>query len=807
MQTMLQDVRYALRVLRKHPAFTAVALVTLALGIGANTAIFSVVHTVLLRPLPFREPERLVQIWESRAKTGWNRASFTHANFWDVREMNRTFEDIGAFLWTNMNLTGFEYPEQLSVGRVSAGFFRVLGVQPVLGRTLLPDESDPGAENRVVLLGNELWRTRFGADSAIVGTSLTLNGESYTVVGVLPAGRPWLNYRDIFVPFVRIPEANRVSFELYVIGRVAPGVSLEAAHADLESVAARLAELYPDANAGMGITMAPASDWVASDELRRSLWVLFGAVGFLLMIACVNLANLLMAKATARGRETAVRTALGASRGRVAGQLLTESLLLGLIGAALGLLLALAALHTVRAVDPGGIPRLAEVGINPWVLGFTLLVGVFAAVIAGLLPALQAPRSDIIAALGAGDRGVAGGRAQKRLRSGLVAAEVALSLMLLVGAGLLIRSFYALSHVERGFRTENRLVVAVNLPDTYDGEATRQLLLDFLGRVSAIPQVRAAAGISAPPIVGASTGLGIIPAGQPDPDEGVPWALWRLVTGEYFRTMGIPLLRGRTFDERDVVNMADPAGTPPRVIISQRLAELLWPGEDALGRQAILWRGQGDVAAEVIGVVGSMRERGLDADPTVAVYIPYYGLSWSPVHFVFHTSGDPTAIVPTLRTVLADIDPNLPLSDIRAMDEIVNGSVADRRFNTVLLVILAGVALMLALAGIYGVQSYSVARRTSEIGVRVALGATHQNVVRLMVRQGMRPALLGIGLGILGALALSRLLTGLLFGIAPNDPLTYVGVALVLAAAALISCYVPALRALHLDPVTALREE
>jgi putative ABC transport system permease protein len=588
-----------------------------------------------------------------------------------------------------------------------------------------------------------------------------------------------------------------------MIGRLAPGVSFEAARADLATVAQRLEEAYPEENVGMGFTLASASEWGANDTIRRALWVLLGAVGFLLLIACVNLANLLLAKATTRQRETAVRTALGASRGRIARQMLTESLLLGLMGAGLGLLIGWWATTLVKALDPGGIPRLGEVILNKWVLGFTLTIGVLTGILSGLVPALQMPKTGIGTALHAGGRSVAGGRKQRRLRGAFVAIEVALSLTLLIGAVLLLRSFSELLDVERGFQSENRLVVAVNTTDSYDGQRTRQLLEQVLARVNAVPLVQSAAAVSTRPIVGGSTGLGFTSAEQPDPEGGVPWASWRLITPDYFRTMGIPLLKGRIFSSQDEMERDKPLPT----IISKRLAEQLWPGEDPIGRRIVLWRGQGDLPGDVIGVVGDMRERGLETDATLAVYFPYLGRDWSPIQFVVQTAGDPLAFAPTLRSILSDLDPTLPLSDIESMDAVVSDSLSARRFNMLLLAIFAGVALLLALAGIYGVQSYSVARRTSEIGIRVALGASGKNVVRQMMDQGMRPALLGIGLGLAGALGLSRLMSGLLFGIEPSDPFTYIVVALVLTAAAVVSCFLPALRALRVDPVTALREE
>ncbi|UCC83925.1 MAG: ABC transporter permease [Gemmatimonadota bacterium] len=802
MGSIVLDIRYAFRTLRKRPGFTAVALVTLALGIGANTAIFSVIQSVLLEPLPFEGPDRLVQVWESRVERGWTHAGMNPANFWDFREQNGAFEDLGALFYSSLNLTGLGYPERVSAGFISAGFFRILRVQPALGRTFLPGEDEPGGDNAVVLLSNEYWRTRFAADSAIIGSSLTFDGQSYTVVGVLPAGEPWLDEREVFAPLVRNPDADRVGFYLSVIGRLAPGVSIEAARADLTAVAQRLEEAYPEANEGIGATIESAeSAWLAGADLRRALWILLGAVGFLLLIACVNLANLLLAKATGRIRETAVRAALGADRWRIVRQVLTESLVLGLAGAAAGLLLAFWGVDLFKSLEPGGIPRADQVSINGWVLGFTAAVGLLTGVLSGIIPAIQLPRTDFQTALRESSRGTSGARAQNRLRGALVAAEVALSLMLLVGAGLLIRSFFEVMTVDRGFQSESRLVFAVNMPGSYDTGRRGEVRDQLLERLNAMPGVLSAA-VNSRPIAGGNPGMGIVPEGwQEEPGDITPWAGWRLVTRDYFRVMGVRLLSGRTFTERDVI------GEPWTAIISERLAERLYPGEDPVGRQVILWQGQGDLVAEVIGVVANQRERGLDNDPTLTVYLPYYGAGWSPMQFVVHTTGDPRANVGTVRSMLAEIDPSLPISNIQTLDEIVGNSVAGRRFYMLMLAVFAGVAIVLALAGIYGVQSYSVSRRTSEIGVRVAMGATHKQVIRQIVRQGMQPAAIGIVLGLIAAFGISRLLSSLLFGVASSDPLTYVGVAILLAAAALVACYLPALRALRIDPVNALREE
>jgi predicted permease len=801
MNTALLDFRQAIRNMRKNVGSTFLAVVMLAVGIGATSAIFSVFYSVLIEPLPFPESSRLVQLWESRVKNRWNQASFTEANFWDIQQQNRTFEGIASFHPWSANLTGSGDPEQVAGGLISAGFFHVLGVNPVAGRDFLPEEDQPGHENHVVLLRNKFWKTHFNGEAQIVGKTIQLNNKSYQVVGVLPPGEPWLDAADVFIPFVHRADANRGSFEFAVIGRLAKGVSFQTAEADLNTIAKSLAQQYPKDDDGMGVTLSTSKEWLADNDLRTKLWVLMSAVAFLLLIACVNLANLLLAKATGRTREISVRAALGASRGRIVRMVLTESLVLGLTGAILGIALAALAVAAIKAADPGGIPRIAELGINPWVLAFTLFAAILTGVLSGLVPALQAPYKNLVVGLREGERSQAGSRAQKRVRAVLVGAEVALSLMLLVGAGLLIRSFDRLLRVDRGFQAENRLLVAINIPGSYK-ERADDIINRFLDRVGTAPGVQSVAAMNSRPIVGWNPGMGIVSAEKPDGDSGkFPWAGWRIVSGDYFRTMGIPILKGRIFNQHDQL------GKPWRVIISKRLADRLWPGQDPVGHQALLWKGQSNFPAEIIGVVGNQRERGLDADPTLTVYMPSYGSGPGPVQFAVHTAGNPTALTQSLRSMLKEIDPNLPLSDVQTLDEIVSRSMAPRRFNMFLLSIFAGVALLLALVGIYGVLAYSVGQRTAEIGLRVALGATPRKVLALIVGQGMRPILIGIGVGLAGALALSRFVSSLLFNVKPMDPLTYVVVALLVAAAALLSCYVPALRALRVDPVAALRQE
>jgi len=804
MDGLRQDLRYSLRQLWKRPVFSLVALAMLAMGIGANTAIFSVVYAVLLRPLPFEEPDRIVQVWESRVEQGWDRASMAPGNFWDFREMNRAFDELGAYRTVPKNLTGGDTPQRLRMGQVTSGFFgRVLGVRPVLGRTFLPGEDQPEADSRIVLLGHDFWQARFGGDPDVLGTRLTLDGEGFTVVGVLPRGRPWLDYADVYAPLVRTGEETRTSFEWAVVGRLRPGMTVEAGEDDLAAVARRLEESFPQELAGIGIAVAPSREWVAEPETRRALWILLGAVGFLLMIACVNLANLFLARATGRVRETAIRAASGASRGRLMRQALTESLFISLLGAGIGAGLAVWGVEAAAALAPGQIPGLAEVGLNRWVLLFTLGAGVITGVVTGLVPALQVSGRDAASTLRAGGQSVAGNRAQQRLRGGLVAVEVALSLVLLVGAGLLTRSFGQLMGAEKGFETENRLVASVNLPANLGRDESMTFTRQLLERISDLPPVVSAAAVHIRPLAGGSTGLGFVRPDQPEPEGGVPWASWRLVTPGYFETLGVPILRGRDFTQDDF-SFAGEGNLP--ILISNRVAELLWPGEDPVGRVMTLWAGQSDTPGEVLGVVGDMRERGIEDGPTLAVYLPYLAPGWPP-DIVVHTAGEPTAVVPAVRGILAEMDANIPLSDITTMEEMVGRSVGSQRFLAVLVGVFAALALLLALAGVYGVQSYAVARQTAEIGVRVAMGASSPQILRRILLQAVRPALAGVVVGLAGAVLLSRFMESLLFEVGSTDPLTYVGVALLLLVTAVLSAWLPARKATRVDPIIAFRAE
>ena len=804
MTTILADLRYGARGLVRNLAFSSIAVLTLALGIGANAAIFSVVRTVLLRPLPFPEPERLVQVWETRLDRGWDQATFTRATFWDVQEMNRSFSAMGAITWGSINLAGRENPELLSVANVTTGFLRALGVSPVVGRIFADGEDATGADPRIVILSHQLWTTQFGSDRTIVGRTITLGGEGYRVLGVLPPGTPWLDAAELFMPMRRPANPDRDSFELATIARLKPGITIEAARTDLNRIAGQLASQYVQTK-GMGVRIDPSVGWVASDSLRRALWVLMFAVGFLLLIACVNLANMLLARSTGRIRERAMRAALGASRSRVVQTAVAESLLLGVLGAAVGLALALGVVRLLRAFDPGDIPRLSQVSIDGTVLAVTLGAALLTSIVTGLAPALRTPYHDIVAALREGDRSVVGNRRGVGFRGALVSIEVALSLMLLVGAGLLMRSFGAILDVDRGFQTENRVLFNVTLPNAEneaDLKRVSALRAQLKSRIEALPQVKSVAAVSMGLLRGTGTGMGIAARDKPDPPgDAVPWAGWRMITPDYFKTLGVPIVAGRDFTGQDIL------ATPWRVIISHRVAELLWPGESAIGRTIILWKGQGQSLAEVIGVTGDMRDWDLADRPSLSVYMPYNGGGMNPSNFVVHTAAAPTTIIPIVRSMLAEMSPTSPVSNVRTIDQLVGESVAARRFTMLLLAALASVALLLALAGVYGVLSYSVSRRRTEIGMRMALGASTKEVMRLIISQGMRPVVIGLVAGVLGAIGLSKYMASLLFGVTRLDAPTYAGVAALLTAAAVLACYLPARDAMKVDVLTALREE
>ena len=808
-ETFFSEVRQSLRGLTRNKDVSILCSTMLALGIGATTVVFSIFYAALVQPLPFRDADHLVELRESRLSRGIDAAAFAEANFWDVRAQNRSFTEVAAFHYDEANLTGNGPAEKVTDRSVTAGFFRTLGVSPILGRDFTYTDDRNGLRNDVVILGNKFWRRRFGADPKIIGQTLRLNDRACIVVGVLPPGEPWID-DQVYQPFGYHADAGRGSWEFSVIARLAPGVSLGAAEADLKRVAATLDKAYPAADKGIGFSLAPASSWIASGNARRALWVLLAAVSFLLLIACLNISNLLLARGTTRLREIAIRIALGAGRARLIRFVMMESLLLSIFGALLGLALAYGVLRGLQAMELHGIPRLAEAGLNPWVLGFSVFSAILTGVLSGLAPALQTPSAGTANVIRDSEHQT-GSRGQGRLRTLLVTAEVAISFTLLVGAGLLIRSFTELMTVNRGFETENRLVFSVSMPGSYYEKGVGKQFLDrFFQRLSTLPEVIAAGAVSSRPVEGTDTGMGIAAvSGDNSDNKGPPpWAGWRIVTPGYFQAIGLPLFRGRTFDERDKPVWADRGELEPprRVVISQRLSKLLFADADAVGKRVALWKGQGGMVAEVIGVVADSRERGPAADPTLTVYLPY-GRNALVSEFVVHTRGNPFAIVSTVRTIAAGLDPNLPLADVRSFEEVVHRSLSPQRFNVVLLSAFGGLALLLAAIGIYGVLAYTMNRRTAEIGLRVALGARRSNVLGITLSQGMGPVCAGMLLGTLGAWWLSRYLETLLFGIKPFDAFTYLTVAGLLLATALIACILPGRRAMRIDPAVALRTE
>jgi putative ABC transport system permease protein len=795
---LLHDMRFAVRQLAKSPGFTVVAVLTLALGIGANTAMFSVVNGVLLRPLPFPEPEALVRVYEVVPQIG--RFPVAPANFFDWRNRNKTFEHMAAFTVGGDTLAEQDTPERVTAAFVSWDLFDVLRVKPVLGRAFVRDEDAPMKAN-VVILSHGMWQRRFGGDPRILERTIILGGTRCEIVGVMPPGFAFPSqeveyWQPIGLDTGKLP---RGAHYLSVVARLRSGVSIDQATAEMKTIAEVLAQQNPEYSKGESAEVVAMHEQVVG-RIRPALLTLLAAVGVVVLIACGNVANLLLVRASARAREIAIRTALGAGRRRLAVQMIAESLVLALAGGTAGLLLAYSTIGPARALNAGSIPRIGDVAIDGSVLAFTLLLCVMTGIVFGLVPAWQASRTNVIEAMKEGGRGSAafGGR---WLRNTLVVAQVALSLVLLVAAALLLRSFSRLLAVDPGFRAESVLAFRVALPLTsYKNAAQRIIFFDeFLDKLRQLPPVRSAGMVQSLPIRDEYR-LAFSVHGRPTPPGSRLSENYRLVSPGYFETLGIPLRRGRTFTNQDT------SKSPLVAVVDEAFARRHFPGEDPIGRGLSLGNGT-EGFFEIIGIVGDVRYGGLDAGQDPTMYVPYpqdvFGTMW----IVARTGGEPTAIASDVRSLLKNLDRNIPAYSLSPLTDVVSDSLAQRRFSMFLLGLFAMIALLLAAVGLYGVIGYSVSQRTQEIGVRLAVGASRGRVLRMVIGQGMRLVVAGTLLGLAGALALARLVSTLLFEVTPFDPPSYAGTVFTLIAVAMLACWFPARRALRVDPIAALRCE
>ncbi len=810
MNDLVQDMKYAVRMLLKAPGFAVVAILTLALGIGANTAIFSVVYGVLLRPLDYGEPERLTYLFDVQEVI--KEAPFSAVEFLEFQSQNSTFENLAGARPLSFNLTGEGAAERVRGTVASSTFFDVIGVHPVMGRGFSPDEGKPGAP-RVAVLSHGMWQRRFGGDKNILGRVLTLNQERVTVIGVMPPSfgfmrgvELWMNPRhhvpEVF-PNYRMddPNADRGIHYLPVIGRLKKGVTLAQAQADLDAISKRITRQN---NTAHGIKVASLYDVITGD-IRPTLLVLLGAVGFVLLIACANTANLLLARAAGRQKEIAIRTALGATRARIVRQSLTESALLGLIGGTFGLALAQWGVRLLVAANPDDLPRVADVQIDAPALAFTLGISLLTAILFGLAPAVHSARIGLNEAMKEGSRGSSTGAGHRRVRGLLVISEVALSLVLLIGAGLLIKSFVRLLEVKPGFNPAGLTTMWVNFSAAkYQKEdSIPEFVRQVLPRLEAIPGVQGVALANDLPLEGQDTnGNPTIEGRATNSSEQGERDVVGMhdVNADFFRTMGIPLLRGRTFTLRDG------RGAPHVAVINEAMAKRFWPNEDPIGKRFRLFTRR-DEWSEVIGVVGNVRHNGLSSDTTLEAYAHVLQSPWPYAAIVLRSDQGAEQLAGAVRAEVAAVDPQIPVHGIRSMDRVVGDTLQQRRITLGMIGLFAALALTLAAVGIYGVMAYNVAQRTHEIGIRVALGAARGDVLRLVVGQGMKLALVGLAVGIPSAFALTRLMEKLLFGVKPTDPVTFALVAIGLTLVALAACWVPAMRAARVDPLVALRYE
>ena len=814
MRNLIDDFRFGLRILLRNPGFTLAACLVLALGIGANTAIFSVVNAVLLRPLPYQDAPRIMQVWHippAKSFPGMTLFSVSPANYLDWQAQNHSFEQMAAYAFASFNVGG-ERPEAIRGSSVAPGFFSILRVQPVLGRIFSLDEDRPGQGN-VVILGNNLWRDHFASDPTIVGRNVLLNSQPYTVIGVMPPKFKFPDWADLWVPMAWSDErrAVRGNHNYMVIGRLKPEVSVEQAKEDLSAISARLEQQYPEDDKGWGATLLPLREQLVGD-VRPALLVLLGAVAFVLLIACANVANLVLAKTLARKKEIAIRTSLGASRAAVLRQILAETLILSISGAAFGLFLARFGITLMEKFLADQLPSSVEITLDAQVLTFTLFLALFAGILAGLLPAVRFTKTDIYEALRQGQSRGSSDSSGNKTRGLLVVSEVALSLVLLIGAGLMLRTLLQLSSVRPGFNPNNVLTAALPVPGTKFSTpaAESRFCVQLLEQLRATPGVLSAALIDSLPLDGGGSHQPIAVEGQPIvPMADQPEIDVRVISPGYLSTMRIPLLRGRDLNDADIV------GRPPVVLISESVAKRFWPNDNPIGKHVTLTF-SGKAAREVVGVVGDVKEDSLgQTRPTEALYWPLSQMTAQPgetwrafgMSLAVRTSADPASATSAVSAAVHRVDPELPVVHVVTMEGLISASLSSQRFNVLLLGAFAGLALVLAAVGIYGVLSYTVRRRVREIGIRMALGASHSDVLRLVVADGMKPILLGVALGLAAALALSRVVASLIFGVRATDPLTFAAVALLLVAVGLLATVLPAYRATRVEPVSILREE
>jgi putative ABC transport system permease protein len=811
MENVWQDLRHAFRALRKSPGFTAVAVLTLGLGIGANTAIFSVVESVLLRPLPYRDPSALVHVWNTYLPA-FPQTPMSAGDFQDFQRQAKSFSQMAAYVDppSGFNLTGDGQAEHLEASLATSGLFPLLGIRPVAGRTFNPEEDKPG-NPPVVLISHRLWQSHFGSDPSVVGQTIRLDGRGFTLIGILPAEFRLIPSTDLWMPVSEYGDdlTSHLHHEFHILARMKPGIRISEAQAELMTLNRQEEQAFPDTHRNWGVLVLPMEN-PSAVKMRVALLVLFGAVGLVLLVACANIVNLLLARNAVRQKEIALRIALGASGSRLLAQLLTESIVLSIFGGILGVVLAGAGLRVLGAFVPADLASVKETGLNGWVLGFTLAVSFLAGIVCGLIPAILVLKQDLHGILKEGTR-TAGAGGQK-LRSLLAVSEIALALVPLVGAGLLIRSFHRLVEVDPGFQRDHILAMELDQPQLSPDEAAKltteqQLALarkqslefDELARkIQALPGTKAVGGVSVLPLGSAMRSASrFIVEGQPLPPNGArPVAETRSASPGYFAAMGIPLRLGRPLDAHDYSGQT--------IVVNEALAQRFFPGGDPIGKRINLcsldptpcW-------LTIVGVVGNVHQYGLDGPPTLDLY---FSQGW-PRYTVIRTAADPSVLAQAAIAEVHKFDSNLPVTHVITLDHLFSDSLSPRRFSTFLLGVFAGLALLLAAMGIYGVMSYVVSLRTNEIGIRMALGAQPGDIWRLVIGRGTQLAFAGVALGIMGAFALTKLISSLLYGVKPTDPVTFGGVALLLVGVALLACYVPARRAMRVDPMVALRYE